>query len=33
VSGTMNVDTTGGYYWITERDGSSHRPVVALTSE
>jgi hypothetical protein len=33
VSGTMNVDTTGGYYWVTERDGSSHRPLVALTSE
>ena len=33
VSGTMNVDTTGGYYWITERDGSSNRPTVALTSD
>jgi len=31
VSDTMNVDTTGGYYWITCRDGSSERPVVAKT--
>ena len=29
VSGTMRVDTTGGYYWITERDGSNGRPIVA----
>ena len=29
VSGTMRVDTTGGYYWITERDGSNGRPLVA----
>ena len=28
VSGTMKVDVTGGYYWITERDGSNGRPVV-----
>ena len=28
---TVRVDTTGGYYWITERDGSSNRPIVALT--
>ncbi len=31
VSGTMNIDTTGGYYWITCRDGSSERPIVAKT--
>ena len=31
VSGTMKVDTTGGYYWITARLGSSERPVVART--
>ena len=31
VSGTMRVDTTGGYYWITARDGSNQRPTVALT--
>ena len=31
VSGTMRVDTTGGYYWITARDGSNGRPIVALT--
>jgi hypothetical protein len=29
VSLQMNVDTTGGYYWITERDGSDGRPLVA----
>ena len=28
---TVRVDTTGGYYWITARDGSSERPTVALT--
>ena len=33
VSGTMKVDTTGGKYWVTERDGSSNRPIVGLTSE
>ncbi len=26
--GTMNIDTTGGYYWITARDGSNGRPLV-----
>ena len=31
VSGTMRVDTKGGYYWITARDGSDGRPIVALT--
>ena len=31
VSGTMRVDTKGGYYWITARDGSDHRPLVAKT--
>jgi hypothetical protein len=29
VSDTMRVDTTGGYYWITSRDGSDARPLVA----
>ena len=29
VSDTMRVDTTGGYYWITARDGSNARPIVA----
>ena len=29
VSDTMKVDTTGGYYWITARDGSNGRPIVA----
>ena len=29
--GTMNVDTTGGYYWITARDGSNNRPIVGDT--
>ena len=33
VSDTMKVDTTGGYYWITARDGSDNRPIVALTSD
>ena len=28
VSDTMRVDTTGGYYWITARDGSDERPLV-----
>jgi hypothetical protein len=28
VSDTMKVDTTGGYYWITARDGSDERPLV-----
>ena len=31
VSGTMRVDTTGGYFWITARDGASERPIVAKT--
>jgi len=29
--GTMNIDTTGGYYWITARDGSDNRPIVGKT--
>ena len=29
VSGQMRVDTTGGYYWITARDGEDGRPIVA----
>ena len=28
VPGTMKVDTTGGYYWITARDGEDGRPIV-----
>ena len=31
VRGAMRVDTTGGYYWITARDGSDQRPMVAKT--
>ena len=31
VPATMKVDTTGGYYWITSRDGSNNRPVVATS--
>jgi hypothetical protein len=30
VSATMRVDTTGGYYWITSRDGSDNRPEIGL---
>ena len=29
VPDTMRVDTTGGYYWITARDGSNGKPIVA----
>ena len=32
VSDVMTVDTTGGYYWITARDGSDGRPLVARTT-
>ena len=32
VPGTMKVDTTGGFYWITARDGSDARPMVGTTS-
>ena len=32
VRDTMRVDTTGGYYWITNRDGSNNRPLVASPS-
>ena len=32
VSDTMRVDTKGGYYWITARDGSDGAPIVAKTS-
>ena len=28
VSGTMRVNQTGGFYWITARDGSEGRPIV-----
>ena len=31
VSGTMRVNTKGGYYWITERLGSNARPLVEVT--
>ena len=31
VSGQMRVDTTGGYYWITARDGEDGRPIVSRT--
>ena len=31
VSDTMRVDTKGGYYWITSRDGSDNSPIVAKT--
>ena len=31
VSGTMRVNTKGGYYWITERLGSDGKPLVAAT--
>ena len=33
VSDTMRVDTTGGYFWITSRDGSDNRPVVASSPD
>ena len=29
--GTMKVDQSGGYYWITARDGSDNRPIVGKT--
>jgi hypothetical protein len=29
--GTMRVNQTGGYYWITARDGSDNRPLVGKT--
>jgi hypothetical protein len=32
VSDTMRVDTKGGFYWITAREGPSGRPIVAETS-
>ena len=31
VSGTMRVNTAGGYFWITARDGSNSRPFVVPT--
>ena len=31
VSGTMRVNTDGGYYWITERLGSNNRPQVSTS--
>ncbi len=31
VPDTMRVDTKGGYYWITARDGSDGAPIVAKT--
>ena len=30
VSDTMRVETKGGYYWITARDGSDARPLVGV---
>ena len=30
VSLPVKVDTTGGYYWITARDGEDGRPIVAI---
>jgi hypothetical protein len=32
VSDRMRVDTKGGYYWITAREGSNGRPIVAKLS-
>jgi hypothetical protein len=29
--GTMKVNRSGGYYWITARDGSNNRPLVGTT--
>lgn len=29
--GTMRINTSGGYYWITERDGPTERPKVGQT--
>ena len=31
MSGTMRVNTKGGYYWVTERLGSNARPLVMRT--
>ena len=31
VPSSLRVDTTNGYYWITARDGSDERPIVAKT--
>ena len=31
VPGTMRVNTSGGYWWITARDGASERPRVILS--
>lgn len=31
MSGKMKVNTKGGYYWITARDGSDNRPLVGTT--
>ena len=33
VSLPMRIDTTGGYYWITARDGENNRPIVAKTPD
>ena len=32
VSDTMRIDTRGGFYWITSRDGSNGKPIVAKVS-
>jgi len=29
--GTMRINTSGGYYWITARDGPTERPIVGTT--
>jgi hypothetical protein len=31
MSGKMKVNTSGGYFWITARDGSDNRPLVGTT--
>jgi hypothetical protein len=33
VPGTMRIDVTGGFYWITARDGSDGKPIVAKPPE
>ena len=32
VSDTMKINTSGGFYWITNRDGSNGRPLVGAVS-
>ncbi len=33
VSDTMRVNTKGGYFWVTARDGSDARPLVCTSSD